>query len=1035
MANDPRTSSHSLVVGPPYVRSYAGVPLLNHSGFAIGTVAILDDQPRTQELTDPEIQFMQDIAASVMNHLDMKRIQASHDRGLRLVRGLSRFIEGKDSIDADEIAKDSDDPEALKKRQTTQSSGLKASSRTEAMNTASNAERMYDAKEAQFHRGTSKVGERPTNIKSPLPESTAGASSQPLKGPSSGTEGGVELPMRPQTASRTSSQLQEDMVSRDVPEAFNRAAKILQQAMKLDTVLFLDASAGAFGSLRSNKVEDVASQHSDSSSASTAGGETDTASQAGKSSARKDCRYLSRAYSAASERAAEAGQGHGNIPEKFLRSVLKRFSHGKIYNFGDDDLITSSDFSDGVQSPDTTTDREKHLRLRKSDSTRLRKIFPGVRCVGVMPMYDSIRGRFYAGAVVVSYDTQRLFSFQEDMNYLGAFCDVVMAEVGRLDVQADVQAKTSFISSISHELRSPLHGILGGVECLQDATATEPVRAEMMQMIDTCGRSLLDIINNLLDHSHVRTSAKSSTDTLSRRRRARKDAGSSQAVHDLTVLTEEVLNSALWSTPRPTRRSLSSKTPSSGLRQLPLKVALDIDSSNLPETGWLFRVNSGAWRRILQNLTSNAIKYTDEGGFFRVCLSVGEAREDAQSRIVTLRCSDSGRGISKEYLKSGLWQAFNQEDSHAQGTGLGLSLVHGLVQGNGGNIDVKSDQGVGTTITVSLPLVPGAVVSDEGFSKPDNARTRGTTYRTLGFEESVDHSQRAADSMKVLNASVRSLCHSLGLVAADDDTEPDVYIITEEAALLVKGEGQPFQRKPTIVVCDSITSARTTSKLYTGSLSVPQFVSQPLGPRRLLKALTACLHGVKHDLDTPDERSLSPEFTSSSEIGSPTVDITPSKAEESAAAMVAVPSTVLVVDDNSVNLMLLQRYMMRLGRPQIGATDGQEAVDAYKANGKSISIIFMDITMPVLDGLQASRLIRDYERSSGTERAMIIALTAMASPSAKQEAYSSGIDLFLTKPVQFRQIEGLFKEWDERDEKRDLSSRSRRPSSIRGNTA
>lgn len=202
----------------------------------------------------------------------------------------------------------------------------------------------------------------------------------------------------------------------------------------------------------------------------------------------------------------------------------------------------------------------------------------------------------------------------------------------------------------------------------------------------------------------------------------------------------------------------------------------------------------------------------------------------------------------------------------------------------------------------------------------------------------------------------------------------------------------------------------------------------------MLKALTACLHGVKHDLDTPEERSLSPEITSSSGVGSPTVDMTSTKAEESSVAVAGSPSIVMVVDDNSVNLMLLQRYMMRLGRPQIGATNGQEAVDTYKANAKAISIIFMDITMPVLDGLQASRLIRDYERSSGTERAMIIALTAMASPSAKQEAYSSGIDLFLTKPVQFRQIEGLFKDWDERDEKRGLPS-SRRPSSIRGNTA
>ena len=92
----------------------------------------------------------------------------------------------------------------------------------------------------------------------------------------------------------------------------------------------------------------------------------------------------------------------------------------------------------------------------------------------------------------------------DEINYLGAFCDVIMAEVGRLDVQADVQAKTTFISSISHELRSPLHGILGGVECLQELLDPS-TGGQMLQMIDTCGRSLLDIINNLLDHAQAST--------------------------------------------------------------------------------------------------------------------------------------------------------------------------------------------------------------------------------------------------------------------------------------------------------------------------------------------------------------------------------------------------------------------------------------------------------------------------------------------------------------------------------------------------
>ncbi|CAK3773610.1 sensor histidine kinase response regulator [Lecanosticta acicola] len=1037
-ANDERTSSHPLVTGPPFVRAYAGVPLLNHAGFAIGSLAILDDQPRERDLSDPEIKFMQDVAASIVSHLNMKRVQASYDRGLRLVHGLSRFIEGKDSLDVNDGAGDDENSNALHGRQTLQTSTLRASPRTEAMNAANNAERLYDVREAEFLRRKRSPAEA-RGEKTPRHEKQTLPSEKPLSRKASHhLTANLEQPMP--GLSPQSSQLQQDAISKDVPEMFDRAAKILKQAMKLETVLFLDATAGSFGSLRSSNREgdDNVSHPSDSSSASTVRGDTDNGSSPGRGHSRnKPCRYLARVYDSTVKSGGDEHLRHGNIPERFLRSILKRFGHGKIYNFGDDGLLTSSDHSDGNDGVDLGSDvaTQRRLNSRRSDSLRLQKIFPGVRCVGVMPMFDSLRSRYYAGAVVLSYDPLRLFSFKEDVNYLGAFCDVVMAEVGRLDVQADVKSKTSFIASISHELRSPLHGILGGVECLQDQSFSATAREEMVQMIDTCGRSLLDIVNNLLDHSHVKSAESERKHAPAHyRRRKRRTSGSSQAVHDLSLLTEEVLNSSLWSTPTPTQRSKTLLPGSQGLerKQLPLKVAFDIDISNLPNTGWSFYVNSGAWRRILQNLTSNAIKYTDEGGFLQISLSVGEEREEAQTRIVTLRCTDSGRGFSRAYLQSGLWQAFSQEDNHASGTGLGLSLVHGLVQGIGGTIDVQSQQGVGTTIKTQLPLLPGVSPGADMHAGMDLEPIRDKSYRLMGFDASAEHSPRAAESMKVLRASVDTVCRSLTMTQAEVGEEPDVYVVTEEALLAKDPETvRASSSKPSIVLCDSITSAQAASSSNSG-LTKAQYVSQPLGPRRLLKALAACLAEGTQDGGPSDDVVAQTQLSRSRTKSFPAES--PRPAEDAS-------STVLVVDDNPINLHLLQRYMTRLGRSQVGATNGQEALDTYITSLVPIDIILMDITMPVMDGLESTRRIRAHERSSGSKkRVMIVTLTAMAGSSARQDAYSSGVDLFLTKPVQFAEIRALFEEWAggkvRKDDEGgvDGTGSGKRPSSRRGCT-
>jgi CheY-like chemotaxis protein len=115
----------------------------------------------------------------------------------------------------------------------------------------------------------------------------------------------------------------------------------------------------------------------------------------------------------------------------------------------------------------------------------------------------------------------------------------------------------------------------------------------------------------------------------------------------------------------------------------------------------------------------------------------------------------------------------------------------------------------------------------------------------------------------------------------------------------------------------------------------------------------------------------------------------------------------LIVDDNNINRRLLSTWMKRRKVPFEEAKDGQQALDLYKEASDKFDLILMDISMPVMDGMTATRLIRDYEKEKGLNPSHIIALTGLTSASARLEAWTSGVDDFLTKPVDFKKLESL----------------------------
>jgi len=1083
---DEQYSQHELVVDGSH-SSYAGVPLVAPSGYAIGVLSFLDNKPRPGGLPEDQITFMHDVATTIVSHLELARTKKAYGRGLRMAQGLGRFIEGKETLNDDELAPYRNIQD-MQTRQATQTSGLGGSTRTHAMNDATNTERVDDVLRRQF--GSDADSQTSAISASSARHAAHRRSESTHKSPTRrkiSADAAIQVPSPDMSdlSTNLNDHLQEDLLSKDVRASFERAAMIVKDALDLSGVVFLDASIGEFGRLHSTDATSSAPEASEATTSAASDTEPTKTTTSGqdKGEETKPCRLLGSAYDKASIPGKVA---HNGVPERLLKSLMRRFPFGKIWNFDAEGNASSSggETSDGNMSKDRSLNaaasgEKKKRRMKSSHAPVLRDLFPGVRTLGLMPMWDSKRERFFAGAVVWSYQQTRILSFQEDLNYLGAFSDVIMAEVGRLDAQGEASTKKTFMSSISHELKTPLHGILGAVECLQDKE-NAMLQEEMLQMIDASARSLLDIVHNLIAHADARSmpsknELKHSSTPASRKgspppRNRRKKASAplrEEPTSDIVALTEEVLDIACWTNPQPSPHSYSSHSdvertfdPSdeTGRRNAPLKVILNVEGH---ESNWNFHANPGGFRRILLNLISNSIKYTDKGGFVKISLTL-QKRDPSDTQgttMVHLACADSGRGMSQHYLDHGLWKAFSQEDSHSQGTGLGLSLVRDLVRDMRGNIEVQSTKDVGTEIKISLPLVPGpssGTLPENVVSTATSERLQSSTYSILGFDGWSNAPEREAQATGALRQSIEKGCSSLGLQVAEHTSEATVFILSEwKAVELIEGNNtssltEQAANKPVIVLCYSAASARSLSALMSTNFPFAKAVSQPLGPRKLSRALAACLEmQIPLSPEQPDASpsrkrrfagvdsstpGMMPQAGSESDEISPTSTVTTSRAAKQKEAKPESPPDsarrdpagsselcVLLVDDNKLNLKLLETFMKKHGHSYRTACNGQEAVnilkDMYQKSESPLPppmIILMDITMPVMDGFEATRQIRKYERTRALEPATIIALTAMGSADARQEAFSSGLNMFMTKPIRLRDVSSILAEHQDR---------------------
>lgn len=335
-------------------------------------------------------------------------------------------------------------------------------------------------------------------------------------------------------------------------------------------------------------------------------------------------------------------------------------------------------------------------------------------------------------------------------------------------------------------------------------------------------------------------------------------------------------------------------------------------------------------------------------------------------------------------------------------------------------------------------------------------RTKGMKVRFVGFDEEEEYFVKSLKNKTATNLSLKaldSLCTDwFGMRRSNNSEYSDLVIATQASATWLRAQHSKDPEKastaPVIVVCQGAASAQSTTAITVPGI-IFECISQPVGPHKMAKALSSCLErytnrvmvqSTTSDSTLPDLTHLSlkenvslkgPDvFASVMDPHRPPFSSVSSAPEIRSVAASSLKKSIyfkptralncLAVDDNPINLRLLRTFVDKLGHRHVLAVNGLEAVEAYKlaqtpgfSNAADcfsrIDVVLMDINMPIMDGLEATRQIRAHEIRTNLPKVTIIALTGVADSEIQQEAHNSGINLFLIKPVRLADLEVILK--------------------------
>ena len=559
-----------------------------------------------------------------------------------------------------------------------------------------------------------------------------------------------------------------------------------------------------------------------------------------------------------------------------------------------------------------------------------------------------------------------------------------MQALSHIDALAADRTKTSFVSSISHELRSPLHGLLGANNFLSESQLTR-FQEEMVHSISSCGRTLLDTLDHVMDFAKINsisTAIGTNRTKDSHLRPASNGSSKSQnpttSAVNLVSLIEEVAEAVMMGfTVRHdfvgpddagsgTVPDLTSSKPSSrdgaingdvSDHRVRVRVALALP----PQQHAFVLTEAGSWRRIVMNIFANALKYTNDG-LITVRLAITEDRHKSDSVKAVLTVQDTGQGMSNSYLENHLFRPFHQENSFAAGTGLGLSIVSQVVRSMDGIVDVRSAKGIGSTIKVSVTMPETAsqpvVAQQPDFVAKAIEQMRGlrvclledTRSRASVNLNSVQRSSESSYSQTLLKLIQDWFDVDASIQDSYTSGSADIIICLEPSFKhldIIRKQGHVSQKAPSIIFVANdameMASLRGDARILSIE-SVVEVICQPVGPRKLAKCLAQCAGREEEEQDAdsrPIPLLVRRQWQASPRPASP--PITPEQNGDQNS-----DPNVLICDDNPVNLRLLSAFLKREKVSHHEATNGQEAVDRYTTARGGYLVTLIDISMPVM---------------------------------------------------------------------------------------